>query len=255
MLDDVRTFTRKCECCLRFKTKPDKEELNPIEVLYPLELVHLDYLTIGEKGTDKTVNVLIITDHFTKYAQAFITPKQTAHVTAKVFWEQFLVHYGWPAKIISDQGRSFENKLFKELCNIAQVQKLWTSPYHPETNGSCERFNSTLISMLGTLSKEEKLRWSKWVPAMTHAYNCTKCQVTGFSPYFLMFRHQPLLPIDIEYGVMAPYISAKDHRSFMKRLQKRLRWAYKIASDTMSKEAMHHKAYYDKKMHCMTLCW
>ena len=129
MSDDVRTFIRKCERCLRFKTKLDKEELNPIEVSYPLELVHLDYLMIGEKGTDKTVNVLIITDHFTKYAQAFITPKQTAHVvTAKVFWEQFLVHYGWPAKIISDQGRSFENKLFKELCNIAQVQKLRTSP-------------------------------------------------------------------------------------------------------------------------------
>ena len=76
--------------------------------------------------------------------------------------------------------------------------------------------------MLGTLPKEEKLRWSKWVPAMTHAYNCTKCQVTGFSPYFLMFRCEPLLPIDIEYGVMAPYISVKDHGSFVKRLQKRL---------------------------------
>ena len=74
------------------------------------------------------VNILVITDHFTRYAQAYITPKQMAHVTAKVFWEQFLVHYGWPSKIISDQGRSFENKLFKELCSLAQVQKIRTSP-------------------------------------------------------------------------------------------------------------------------------
>ena len=74
------------------------------------------------------VNILVITDHFTRYTQAYITPKQMAHVTTKVFWEQFLVHYGWPSKIILDQGRSFENKLFKEFCSLAQVQKIRTSP-------------------------------------------------------------------------------------------------------------------------------
>ena len=138
MNEDVRAYIRKCDHCLRFNTKPEKEEMSTITATYPLELVHLDYLTIGEKSSDKMVNILVITDHFTRYAQAYITPKQMAHVTAKVFWEQFLVHYGWPSKIISDQGRSFENKLFKELCSLAQVQKIRTSPYHPETNGSCE---------------------------------------------------------------------------------------------------------------------
>ena len=115
MNEDVRWYIWKCNHCLRFKTKPEKEEMSPIMATYPLELVHLDYLTIGEKGLDKMVNILVITDHFTRYAQAYITPMQMAHITAKVFWEQFLVHYGWPSKIISDQGRSFENKLFKEL--------------------------------------------------------------------------------------------------------------------------------------------
>ena len=69
-----------------------------------MELVHLDYLTIGKKEVGKTVNILVITDHFTKYAQAYITPSQTVHVTAKVLWEQFLIHYGWPTKILTDQG-------------------------------------------------------------------------------------------------------------------------------------------------------
>ena len=63
-----------------------------------MELVHLDYLTISKKEVGKTINVLGITDHFTKYAQAYITPSLTVHVTAKVLWEQFLIHYGWPTK-------------------------------------------------------------------------------------------------------------------------------------------------------------
>ena len=80
---------------------------------------------------------MVITDHFTRYAQAYITPKQTAPVVGKTLWDQFLVQYGWPMKILIDQGKSFENNLVKELCSLAQVQKLCTMPYWPQTNGSC----------------------------------------------------------------------------------------------------------------------
>ena len=76
-------------------------------------------------------------------------------VVAQTLWENFLVHYGWPEKILTDQGKSFEN-LIRELCELAQVKKLHTSPYHPETNGQCEHFNATLINMLGTLPTHAK---------------------------------------------------------------------------------------------------
>ena len=59
------------------------------------------------------INILIITDHFTKYAQAYVTPNQTAPIVARTFWENFLVHYGWPAKILIDQGKCFESALVK----------------------------------------------------------------------------------------------------------------------------------------------
>ena len=55
MADNVHKTIQSCDQCLRFKTKPQKEELNPIEVTYPMELVHLDYLTISEKEAGKTL--------------------------------------------------------------------------------------------------------------------------------------------------------------------------------------------------------
>ena len=133
--------------------------MQPILVLYPLELVHLDFLTPGGKAdNNRSVNILIVTDHFTKYAQAYVMPKQTA-VVAHTLWDNFLVHYGWPAKILTDHGKSFENNLIRELCKLAQVKKLHTSPYHPETNGQCEHFNATLINKLGTLLTHAKKNW------------------------------------------------------------------------------------------------
>ena len=102
----------------------------PILVSYPLELIHLGFLTLGEKAEDnKSVNILVVMDHFTKYAQAYATPKQTAPVVAQTLWENFLVHYGWPEKILMDQGKCFENSLIRELCKLAQVKRLCTSPY------------------------------------------------------------------------------------------------------------------------------
>ena len=94
------------------------------------------------------------------------------------------MHYGWPEKILIDQGKSFQNNLIQELRELVQVKKLHTSPYHPETNGQCEHFNATLINMLGTLPTHAKKNWQEWVATLTHTHNCTVFPVTGFSPYF-----------------------------------------------------------------------
>ena len=78
--------------------------MQTILVSYPLELVHLDFLTSGGKADDNmTVNILVIMDHFTKYAQSYVMPKQTAPMVVQTLWDNFLVHYGWPDKILTDQ--------------------------------------------------------------------------------------------------------------------------------------------------------
>ena len=101
------------------------------------------------------------------------------------------MNYGWPEKILTDQGKNFESSLVKELCELAGVQKLRTTPYHLETNGQCECFNQTLINMVGTLPTHAKKNWQEWVSTLVSAYNSTVSNVSGFSPYFLMYGHHP----------------------------------------------------------------
>ena len=108
MAEDVCTHIHTCERCLRFKQPQERAEMQPILVSYPMELIHLDFPTLGGKAGDaKSTNILIITGHYTKYAQAYITPKQTAIVVARTLWENFLVHYGWPEKILTDPRKIF----------------------------------------------------------------------------------------------------------------------------------------------------
>lgn len=113
----------------------------------------------------------VITDHFPKYAVAIPTRNQTAKTTAEAFYNNFVLQYGLPKRLHSDQGANFESKFIRELCDLTGIEKSKTTPYHPMGNGLTKRFNRTLLQMLGTLTIEQKQNWKKYVGPMVHAYN------------------------------------------------------------------------------------
>ena len=143
--------------------------------------------------------------------------------------------------------------MIAKLCKIAQVQKIRTTPFNLKGNAQCEKFNQTLLNMIGTLEPADKAKWQQWVPTLTHAYNCTCCESTGFSPYYLMYGRLPHLPIDIEYGVTQLELIDKSRQSYARKLKAHLNWAFKIAKDVNEKESQQQKRYYDCTMHCQKL--
>ena len=236
----------KCCPCLAFKARQPKAPLENIMATHPLELVHLNYLCL-EPGKGLEENVLVITDHFTRYAQAYVTRTQMAQKMAKTLWDKFIVHYGLPKKILMDHGCNFESQLVADICGLMGVQKIRTSPYHPQTNGQCKRFNSTLINMLGTLPKEKKSEWKNHIGTLVHAYNCTQNSAMGFSPYYLMFGRQPCLPVDVALGLAPCTITEPDTTKFVQKLREWTKWAHKKAEAFQAKEAQRHKHNYDRK--------
>ena len=159
--------------------------------------------------------------------------------TAKLLWNNFILHYGFPEKIITDQGRNFESELIEHQCQLAGVQKLRTSPYHPQTNGQCDRFNGTLLNMLGTLTPEQKKDWKSHVPALKHAYNCTRNAAIAFSPYFLLFGREP--------G------GSPGESNYISQLRRRLKFAHTKARCMTQRQQDRHRGLYDLKCRDATL--
>ena len=129
MSTDVVEWISKCSRCT-FAKAPSLPHCAPLENIItsqPMEMVALDFFTL-EDGRGGVANVLAITDHFSKYAVAIPTTNQTARMIACVFFDVFIVHYGFPTRIHSDQGRNFESKIIKELCVMAGMKKI---PYDP----------------------------------------------------------------------------------------------------------------------------
>ena len=222
--------------CLGFKALPEKALMENIDATYPMELVHMDYLTIEANEGGKDVHILVIMDHFTCYAQAIITSSQTAKCTAQNLWDKFIVHYGLPEEILTDQGNNFESDLLGEQCEVAQIKKIVTFGYHPQTNGQCEHFNATLINMLGTLPEKPKSTWIEQVPMLVHAHNCMRNNVTDFSLYYLTFGRKPHVPIDIIFGTNTAELKDNASTKHVENLKLRLKWGYKTANEVVKKE-------------------
>ncbi|KAK7893154.1 hypothetical protein WMY93_022306 [Mugilogobius chulae] len=192
-------------------------------------------------------NILVITDHFTRFAVAVPTKDQKARTVAKALWDNFLVYYGFPSRLHSDQGRDFESRTIKELCSLIGAEKVRTTPYHPQGN-PVERFNRTLISMLGTLEEKDKHHWRDFVKPVVHAYNCTRNDSTGYSPYELMFGRQPTLPVDLILGLKPPTETHTTHSDYVQSLRQRLKESYALAAENSRKSGERNKLRFDAKV-------
>lgn len=247
MFQEVKAWCEQCErCCLRkTPTANVRAPLVSIHTSAPMELVCVDFLTL-EKSKGGMENVLIVTDHFSRYAQAYPTRDQKAGTVARVLWKNYFCRFGFPAKLHADQGRNFESAIVKELCKCTGITKTHTTPYHPQGNGTTERFNRTLMNMLGTLEPHLKPRWHEHVDAMTHAYNCSRHDSTGYSPYYLMFGRHPRLPVDLIFG--SPTVNQPcEYSDYVQTLHDSLTQAYALANQTSQYAKEQQKKYYDQK--------
>ena len=160
MTEDCRAIVRGCPCYQAFEGEVPRAPLCLIQVYAPLELVHLDYTSI--ESTMKlnkppvVTNVLVMTDHFMRYALAVVTKDQTAKTVAKVFYECFIAVFQAPAKLLSDRVANFTSALVEELCSAFGIQKCRTTAYHTQCNGQVEHFHQTLLCMIGKLSHNKK---------------------------------------------------------------------------------------------------
>ena len=230
MAEDCRALVRGCPCCRAFKGEVPKALLCPIMAYAPLELVHLDYTSMEstmELNKPPVVkNILLITDHFTRYALVVVMKDQTTKTVMKVFYECFIVVFGAPTKLLSDRGANFTSALVEELCATFGIQKCCTTTYHAQCNGQVEHFHQTLFCMIGKLAHDKKAQWEQHLPELLQAYNSTRLAVTSFLPHYLMFGRCPHLPVDYYFLMVSAFEHSRHVPTYVTEVRRCFKEAY-----------------------------
>ena len=246
---DVKDYVRQCQRCVISKTA-DPEGRAPLESIKtsaPLEIVCIDFWT-AEDSNNKSIDVLVVTDHFTRLAQAFPCRDQSAKQVAKQLWDKYFCIYGFPERIHSDQGPSFESHLISELLKVAGVRKSRTTPYHPMGNSSVERFNRTLGNMIRALSPDAKHNWPRHLQTLTFMYNCTVHETTGYPPFYLMYSRVPRLPVDVLFKNILKDPEVSNYDSYVVSLTRDLQEAMVIAQGHVDKEQCRQAELYNRRV-------
>ena len=241
-----------CVRCRLFDARDPRPPLvNISSATQPMDLVHVDIVgmetTVSTSKKPVVQKVLVVVDHFSRFVQAYKLENKTALATAKCLYDNYFRHFGFPRSLMSDQGKEFINELLKDLCTYLGIKKLRTTPYHPQSNGAVERTHQTLRRMIGKLEMKKRRDWPEHLSSVTLAYNATRSQITGYSPYFLMLGRRPRLPIDLLFPTSRLLPNQKGIHEYVNALYSRLQEATKVARKSAADEAARHKRLYDRR--------
>jgi transposase InsO family protein len=212
---DIEAFIRQCHACqVRRLELQDMAHVGLPRMSGPFEHVHIDLAgpfelravsdTPRRKKHGATRSALstrvsgsgyvaIMIDYFTKAAEFAFLPDKQASTVARVFHDFWLMRYGLPEWLTSDNGSEFAGAFRHQLERFG-VEHVPTSAYHPQSNGAAERLVATLKSILSAKVAGAVHDWPSLLPQVRMEYMQRVHSATGYSPNHLVFATKPRLP-------------------------------------------------------------
>ncbi|XP_040278175.1 uncharacterized protein LOC120993770, partial [Bufo bufo] len=197
--DDVRAYCQTCEVCQHIGKKGDhpKAKLVSMPIIEePFTRVAMDIIgPLAQPSRSGKRYILTIVDYATRYPEAVALSNIQAETVAEALVKVFS-RVGFPKEVLSDQGTQFTAEVTQQIWKTCGVKSLTSSPYHPQTNGLCERFNGTLKQMLKSFTGAYK-DWERFLPHLLFAYREVPQESTGFSPFELLYGRRVRGPLDL----------------------------------------------------------
>lgn len=200
MNEQIKQYIKSCQICQRHSYKKYKKNypITPIcnQVGDFFELVGVDAVGPLPMTVNGNKYILVMIDYFTKWAEAKAVRNLTAITTIK-FYDEVFHRLGFPKRILSDNGSNFVAEETKKYLDDHAIIHSKATPYHPETNGLCERFNKTLKHVLTkALDGKTKGKWDRYLCGATWYYNTSVHDTISNTPYFMVFKREPTLKVD-----------------------------------------------------------
>ncbi|CAF1573296.1 unnamed protein product [Didymodactylos carnosus] len=229
---DTKNHVKSCLPCLQYNHSRRKcdgalKPIKPPEGVW--QLLAMDYHgPIIPSSARGHKYIISITDIMSKFVIAKAVRDNSAKTAAEFLQQEVITKYGTPRCILTDNGSHFTAMMFNNLLKSIGATHLYSTPYHPQTNGQIERFNATMDAKIAVLANERKTNWHEQLSFVTFIYNTSVHATTKHIPFELMYGRKPVLPFDPQSSVVSTmerdeYLQyAKDYISSLTQDMKRI---------------------------------
>ena len=248
---ELSRWISSCEICQK---TTDKGRLRPAPIV-PLPCIGEPFYRcaidlvgpIIPASVDGFKYILVLTDFSTKWPEAIPLKNISTETVANALLSIF-TRLGTPKQVLSDRGTQFTGAMMKEVYRLMAIQGLYTTAYHPQCNGACERLNGTLKKMLKRLSAEQPTQWPKFINPLLYAYREVEHSGTGYSPFYLMYGRQVRGPLHILRqafeGNLTEDEEVKTAYQYVLEMRERLADTLSMAKDELQKSGEKSASYF-----------
>ncbi|CAF2152736.1 unnamed protein product [Rotaria magnacalcarata] len=245
MRNSIQNYIKSCTLCQQYNISRHRKhgQLRPISPPDgPFSLVGIDYSGSLKRTPCENQYVFVITDYFTRYTTAIALLNCTTETTARALFNEYFCKYCVACTILSDQGSHFQNQLMANIKGLIGYNHFYSTPYHPQTNGMVERFNSTFIPQIAKLQDAENNNWDEYLQAAVFAYHTGVHKTTKYSPFELLYGRAPYLSINAP-PTYSTFIKPND---YFEQLKKTLRIYQQAAKSNIIEQQQINKNWYDR---------
>jgi transposase InsO family protein len=244
---DVAIYIATCLVCCRNKYQHKQHgALCTYQAGYPGERVHLDFLGPFTTSSRGNRHILSMVDQFTKWIELVPLPEQSAESTCKALVENWIARFGAPRIIHTDQGKNFDSKLFRCLCEALEISKTRTTPYHPRSNGQVERYNQQIASYIRCFLEGKIEDWDQYLPLLGMSLRATVSRSTGYTPNMLCLGREVNLPLDVLLGTNVQ--ESVEPSDYARTMVTKMTQVFNSARNHLKSSQVRSKRYYDDKI-------
>ena len=189
---DVRQWVLNCpHCAVQRLHRPTRQGL--LRFWHPerkFQCVALDIMEVPPSSREGFKKIFVIGDLSSRYIWAVSIKTKTAKTISKVIMEEWVLWFGLRERLLTHRANSFMGDVIEEICRLLGVRKIFTSPYHAQTDGFFEPFNRTLMQDINTYVNLLNDDWSDQIPIICFRYNTTVHSDTNMTPFKVMFREE-----------------------------------------------------------------
>ena len=172
--------------------------------------------------------ILVIIDQFTKWIECYALPNQEAESVAKKLAEEFILRFGCPLELHTDQGKNVDGSVIRNLCKKLQIAR--TTPYRPCSNGQVERYKRLVLQILRCYTGNKQNTWDEYLNQCSAAIRATR--QTGFTPNKLMLGREVTQPADIMFRTV-DFDMWEDESDYVEGFVGRMSHAHQLARENI----------------------